>query len=298
MNIRFSGRLAAAVLAIAGLALPLAAAAQDEPPPGPQDLPSYAQPAGNGGDETVHGRIESVNGAFNITVRDDRGFVDNVELHQGTIINPTGLSLEPGMSVTILGYDGGGALNANEIDTPYTYDGPIPTPVYYGPGYWYPGFGYGYGPSFSIAFVFGGGFEQRSFYGAPFLGFRGREPVYGHAISGRAYVSGGYRAGAGGYGGGYRAGTYGGSYRGGTYGGGYRGTTGGTYGGGYRGTAGGGYGGGYRGTAGGGYGGGYRGTTAGGYRGASSAGRASGGGGSRGGGGGGGSHGGGGGSHR
>jgi hypothetical protein len=162
-------RLGAVAAALAVVFAPLAARAQD-------DLPSYARSATVSTDETIHGRIRSVDGAFTLAVDDDRGFVDNVLLHQGTIINPTGLSLTPGMSVTILGFNAGDTFDANEIDTPYTYDGPPPTPVYYGPGYWCPGFAYGYGPSFSLGIVIGGGgpwsFEHRPFRGRPWDGHR------------------------------------------------------------------------------------------------------------------------------
>ena len=156
----FAPRFAATALAVAGLMLPTIASAQD--------IPSYAQP---NRDETIHGRIISVNGTFNISVRDDRGFVDNVELHQGTIINPTGLTLASGMNVTVIGIANGGEFDANEIDTPYRYAGPVPEPVYLGPGWWYPGFPYGYGPAFGLTLVFGGGgffFEHRPFFGRPF----------------------------------------------------------------------------------------------------------------------------------
>ena len=59
-------------------------------------------------------------------VRDVRGYVDNVTLHQGTIINPTGLTLAPGMVVSILGYNAGPFFAANEVDTPYTYTYGVP----------------------------------------------------------------------------------------------------------------------------------------------------------------------------
>ncbi len=160
-------RLPLFTLALGGLLAPLATRAQD--------LPSYAHSDVVSTDETIHGRIASVDGTFRIALDDDRGFVDTIALHQGTIINPTGLTLAPGMSVTIEGYGGGSVFNANEIDTPYNYSGVLPTPVYYGPGYWAPGFGYGYGPSFSIAFIFGGGygrFERHGFYGRPWDGHR------------------------------------------------------------------------------------------------------------------------------
>jgi hypothetical protein len=176
LSFNVAGRLAVGAIALVAALGPAAARAQD--------VPSYAVPTTTiSTDETIHGRIHSVNGAFDISVDDDRGFVDNVELHQGTIINPTGLTLAPGMSVTILGVNSGAALSANEIDTPYTYDGPLPTPVYLGPGYWYPGFAYGYGPSFNLAIVIGGGYPGG--YGFVHHPFYGR-PWDGHAYFGAA----------------------------------------------------------------------------------------------------------------
>jgi hypothetical protein len=166
---RFTRRLTAGAAAFAVTFAPFAARAQD-------DVPSYARPSVVSTDETIHGRIRSVDGAFTIAVDDDRGFIDSVELHQGTIINPTGLTLSPGMSVTIVGFNAGDAFDANEIDTPYSYDGPLPTPAYYGPGYWCPGFAYGYGPSFSLDIIIGGGrpwyYEHRPFRGRPWDGRR------------------------------------------------------------------------------------------------------------------------------
>ncbi|HMD01505.1 MAG TPA: hypothetical protein VKG44_00945, partial [Candidatus Baltobacteraceae bacterium] len=174
----FSFRLPLAALALAALVLPLAAGAQEAPEPGvipvpgavPGDVqpyppsvqapqaPYYAPPPVYASqDETIHGRIQSIEGTFNLTFADDRGFLDNVVLRQGTIINPTGLTLAPGMAATIIGFASGNAFNANEIDTPYTYSGPAPTPAYYGAGWWYPGYAYGYGPSFSLALFFGSG---------------------------------------------------------------------------------------------------------------------------------------------
>jgi hypothetical protein len=181
-------RRLSAVAALTALIVPLGAAAQD--------VPSYARPAYVSTDETIHGRIRSVDGTFNISVDDDRGFIDSVQLHQGTVINPTGLTLSPGMDVTILGVNSGSALSANEIDTPYSYDGPLPTPVYFGPGYWCPGFAYGYGPSFSLAVVFGGGgfrpwyFENRPFYGRPWDGHAYFGPYVGLASAARGRIEG------------------------------------------------------------------------------------------------------------
>ena len=68
------------------------------------------------------------------------------------------------MNVTIDGYADGSNFDAMEIDTPYQYQGPAPTAVYYGPGTWYPGYAEGWGPSFSLVFDIGSHrFEQRSF---------------------------------------------------------------------------------------------------------------------------------------
>lgn len=127
--------------------IPAIAPAQVIPPyASAQGIPPYATASS----EQVHGTIASINGTWNISIDDVNGYVDNVELRQGTIINPTGLTLEPGMSATILGYTDGNRFDAIEIDTPYRYGGPRPTAIYYGPGWWYPGFAYGYGPSFSL----------------------------------------------------------------------------------------------------------------------------------------------------
>ncbi|MGD0472480.1 MAG: hypothetical protein ABSB70_04615 [Candidatus Velthaea sp.] len=111
---QLSRRTVAGVVAVAISFAPLAVLAQD--------IPSYARSSTISTDETIHGRIRSVDGAFNLSVDDDRGFIDSVQLHPGTIINPTGLTLADGMSVTILGYNAGDTFEANEIDTPYTYD--------------------------------------------------------------------------------------------------------------------------------------------------------------------------------
>jgi hypothetical protein len=158
-SFKLPARLLAVTLATAGLLVPAIASAQY--------APSYAQPQySQSQDESIHGRIYSIDGTFNITVTDDNGYMDNVQLHQGTVINPTGLTLAPGMEVTIAGYSGGQVFEANEIDTPYTYYGARPVPVFYGAGWWYPGYSYGYGPSFLLDVVIGGGgfrYERQSF---------------------------------------------------------------------------------------------------------------------------------------
>ncbi len=142
--------------AIAAFALPVAAQPSAGQPAATQaSLPTYAT---GSTDETVRGTIASVNGAYDISVRDDRGFIDNVTLHQGTIINPTGLTLAAGQKVTILGHANGTAFAANQIDTPYQS---------YGVGYVG---GYPYGGSFA----YGYGFRPYPFYGIGFGYGRGR----------------------------------------------------------------------------------------------------------------------------
>jgi hypothetical protein len=145
-----------------------------------QEVPSYAQPAPQ--DEQVRGRIASFDGGYNLTVRDDRGFIDNVQLHQGTIINPTGLTLAQGMVVSILGYNAGSYFAANEVDTPYTYYAGVP---YYSGHPWYY-----WGPSISLGFFFGnpGWWHGGYFYGG--YHYVGGARVYG------APVRGVYRYGA------------------------------------------------------------------------------------------------------
>lgn len=140
--------LLAAVAAI-GLLAPISAAAQE--------MPSYAQPVPQ--DQQIRGRIASFDGGYNLTVRDDKGYLDNVRLHQGTIINPTGLTLAPGMIVSILGYNAGPFFAANEVDTPYTFTYGVP--YYYGHPWWY------WGPSVSLGFFFGnpGWWHGGYFYG-------------------------------------------------------------------------------------------------------------------------------------
>jgi hypothetical protein len=147
--IRILGTALAALL----LATPLAASAQE--------IPSYADaPQVAQADEQIRGRIASFDGAYNLTVNDERGFVDNVDLHDGTIINPTGLTLAPGMIVSILGYNDGSQFSANEIDTPYSYDSGVP---YYAGHPW----DY-YGANINLTFFFGnlGWWHGNAFQGA------------------------------------------------------------------------------------------------------------------------------------
>ncbi|HEX3466713.1 MAG TPA: hypothetical protein VHT05_01280 [Candidatus Elarobacter sp.] len=149
----FIPRLLGAAIAATALITPAIVSAQD--------MPSYAVGEAN---QQIQGTVSSINDTWNITVSDSNGYSDSIELHQGTIINPTGLTLEPGMSVTIDGYADGSNFDAIEIDTPYQYQGPPPVAVYYGPGEWYPGYADGWGPSFSLVFDLSSHrFVQRSF---------------------------------------------------------------------------------------------------------------------------------------
>lgn len=132
-------RFGTAVLAAATLALALAA-----PVLGQTKTPSYAaRPSYASSEETIRGRILSFDGRYDLRVRDVRGFVDSVRLHQGTVISPTGLTLAAGMSVTIYGENRGRFFAANEIDTPYHEQAIVPVPVYpYPYPYWGPRFGF------------------------------------------------------------------------------------------------------------------------------------------------------------
>lgn len=145
----------AALIALSAAVIPLGAFAEGEAAGAP---PSYGR-----ADDSVKGRVASFDGAYNLQVRDDRGFIDNVQLHQGTIINPTGIRLVPGMSVTVYGINRGSVFAANEIDTPYDTYGGYPAyqaypPFAYGFPYPYPYPVYGY--PFSIGIHVGRGFHR------------------------------------------------------------------------------------------------------------------------------------------
>jgi hypothetical protein len=174
-----------------------------------QDVPSYAQPPAPAApaDVQIRGRILSFDGAYALSVHDEHGYTDTVQLHEGTIINPTGLTLAPGMIVSVLGYNQGSYFSANEVDTPYTYDDG--TPYYLGHPW-----NYYYGPSYGISFFFGntgwwhGGYFQGPYhyyngYGARVYNSVNVQNVYrqnapGGQFHGRSYVApasaGGYRA--------------------------------------------------------------------------------------------------------
>jgi hypothetical protein len=126
--------------------------------------PSYAAR-----DEQIHGRITSFDGAYALQVRDDHGNLDNVRLHEGTVINPTGITLAPGMVVSVDGYNAGSYFAANEVDTPYTVYGGLP---YYLGHPWY-----SYGPAVSL----------NTFFGRPGW-WHGSHPVAPVAVNHGGYV--------------------------------------------------------------------------------------------------------------
>jgi hypothetical protein len=102
--------------------------------------PSYAV----GKVDVIRGTISGFNGATTMYVRDTHGYIDNVTLHKGTIINPTGIRLEAGYPVTISGHPHGSTFVADQIDTPfrraYVY-----APAVYPYPYPYPIVGWGWG---------------------------------------------------------------------------------------------------------------------------------------------------------
>lgn len=156
----FQIRLLAALTALVTVA-PLGAVAQTSAP----GTPTYAAPPPSYGsaDEVIHGRVSSLDGTYSLQVNDERGFIDNVQLRQGTVINPTGIRLAPGMQVTIHGVNRGSVFAADVVDTPYQSYSAVPLypyePYAY-PVYPYPVYAYPY-PAFSFGFHFGGGFHRR-----------------------------------------------------------------------------------------------------------------------------------------
>ena len=77
--------------------------------------PSYAVAVGAPfiGDHEVRGTVTYFN-AFTMTVRADGREVP-VHLHQGTIINPRGLTLNPGMYIRVFGFWANGNFQADRI---------------------------------------------------------------------------------------------------------------------------------------------------------------------------------------
>jgi hypothetical protein len=106
----------ASLFATAIAALPVAGLAESSR--ASPDAPTYAVPTHADGNETVSGRITWFDGRFDLQIRDERGFIDNVQLRRGTVITPTGLTLRTGMPVQIRGRNRGFVLVAEQIDSP------------------------------------------------------------------------------------------------------------------------------------------------------------------------------------
>jgi hypothetical protein len=102
-------QLLIAALIVAGLALPDTAQAGTD------------STAMNTAAHTVHGVITSIHGKYGLMVRDDRADDASVTMHRGTIINPKGLQLLPGMQVMITGHLDGHTFDADKIDAPAQY---------------------------------------------------------------------------------------------------------------------------------------------------------------------------------
>ncbi len=188
------------VVATSTLFAPSVARAND----GDGAIPTYAT---KDDANAIKGTISSIDGKYDIRVRDAKGYIDRIRLHDGTIINPTGLRLAIGQDVTILGTNSGDRYDANEIDTPYHVDddyayGSI---GYFGApaiGYpYYGGFGpYGVGGFGPYGYPYGGvgfgvGFYGGGYYGGGPYGYRGRGWHDHDGYDGRGPVGGGTRVG-------------------------------------------------------------------------------------------------------
>jgi hypothetical protein len=111
-------KFVAALGAVAALSLPAAALAQPSYGTGGQQYSQPTPPYGN--QETIKGTLSGFDGQWIVYMRDDRGYTDHVTLHQGTIINPTGIKLLEGMKVTMYGYANGSTFEANRVDVAYS----------------------------------------------------------------------------------------------------------------------------------------------------------------------------------
>lgn len=112
--VRLENRLFVMLLTLAVAAAPGAARAQSAPNSG---APSYAVPAPADDRETIHGQVASFDpNSGNLQLNDDRGFVDNVQLGQNTVVRPRDAQLQPGLAVTIVGVARGPVFAADSVD--------------------------------------------------------------------------------------------------------------------------------------------------------------------------------------
>jgi hypothetical protein len=111
--IRPENKLFVMVITLALAGGPAAAYAQAAPP----GAPSYAVPAPPDNRETIHGRVASFDpNSGRLQLNDDRGFVDNVQFGQSTVVRPRDAQLRPGTVVTIVGSAQGSAFAADTVD--------------------------------------------------------------------------------------------------------------------------------------------------------------------------------------
>lgn len=67
----------------------------------------------------LQGTITEIVGKYDVRVKTARGNIADVTLRQGTIINPSGMTLRPGVRVTVLGSGNADSFAAAQIDTPF-----------------------------------------------------------------------------------------------------------------------------------------------------------------------------------
>lgn len=104
--VRLPGKLSVMLLTLVLAVAPIGVRAQT----GPSDDGSAAR-------ETIHGKISSFDSATgNMQLDDDRGFIDNVQLEQNTVVEPRDAELSPGTVVTIVGAAQGSVFAADRVD--------------------------------------------------------------------------------------------------------------------------------------------------------------------------------------
>ncbi|HEV3157204.1 MAG TPA: hypothetical protein VGZ00_07645 [Candidatus Baltobacteraceae bacterium] len=78
--------------------------------------PTFAATAGQA---SFSGMVTAFDGKYDLHVQNADGNIREIHLHRGTIISPTGLTLQAGMQVRILGIEDGAVVDAAEVETPY-----------------------------------------------------------------------------------------------------------------------------------------------------------------------------------
>jgi hypothetical protein len=159
MNATIASTFKAAVAALLALGVCAPALAQA----GPGGPPSYARPSYANDEAHFAGRITAIYGPYDLDVRDSHNYTVRIHLHDGTIINPTGLKLSVGQSIQVHGLKQPSSIEANEIDSPYHMSGYAYGPAYSYPAYW--GYGPWYGPWYGPALGIGIGIGWRGYYG-------------------------------------------------------------------------------------------------------------------------------------